>query len=149
MMKTINWPQYRRLSRSMEAIRARQILASALCARAASSSRIASRPSQHEGMGLRVGPFGAFSSSWPLRAGTARGPIQSLMQPWLCAVLILTAGLGHAQSNLVLCAGGTTLEVDRQSGAILRIQEKSSGITLAAAPNLAENFRLTLQKPDR
>ena len=27
-----------------------------------------------------LGPSGAFSPSWPLRAGTARGPIQSLMQ---------------------------------------------------------------------
>ena len=45
--------------------------------------RTASRPgSQREGMGLSVGPSGAFPSSWLLRAGTARGPIPSLMQPW-------------------------------------------------------------------
>src|ERR1035438_10499176 len=67
----------------------------------------------------------------------------------LCATLILTAGLCHAQSNLVLCAGGTTLEGDGRSGAILRIHDASSGITLAPPPGLAENFRLTLQKPDR
>ena len=34
-------------------------------------------------MGLGVGPSGAFSPSWPLRAGTARDPIQSWMQPCL------------------------------------------------------------------
>ena len=49
----------------------------------------------------------------------------------LCAMLILSAGLCHAQSNLVLRAGGTTLEGDRKSGAILRIQDASLGITLA------------------
>lgn len=67
----------------------------------------------------------------------------------LCAALLLAAGLCHAQSNLVLCAGGTTLEGDRRSGAILRIHDASSGITLAPPPGLAESFRLTLQKPDR
>ena len=67
----------------------------------------------------------------------------------LCATLILAAGRCHAQSNLVLRAGGTTLEGDRRSGAILRIHDASSGITLAPPPSLAENFRLTLQKPDR
>src|ERR1039458_3652265 len=44
--------------------------------------RTANRPgSQRVGMGLGVGPSGAFLPSWPLRTGTVRGPIQSLMQP--------------------------------------------------------------------
>src|ERR1035438_5061627 len=66
----------------------------------------------------------------------------------LCATLIFAAGLCRAQSNLVLRADGTILEADRKSGAILRIHDASSGITLAPLPSLAENFRLTLQKPD-
>jgi hypothetical protein len=66
----------------------------------------------------------------------------------LCAALILSGGLCHAQSNLVLRAAGTTLAVDRQSGVILRIEDGSSGITLAPPPALAENFRLMLRKPD-
>src|ERR1017187_284784 len=37
--------------------------------------------SQRVGMGLGVGPSGAFLPSWPLRTGTVRGPIQSLIQP--------------------------------------------------------------------
>src|ERR1022692_1879318 len=37
--------------------------------------------SQRVGMGLGVGPSGAFLPSWPLRTGTVRGPVQSLMQP--------------------------------------------------------------------
>ena len=49
--------------------------------RAASSSRTASRPgSQRVTMDMGVGPSGAFLPSWPLRAETARGPKQSLMQ---------------------------------------------------------------------
>ena len=66
----------------------------------------------------------------------------------LCATLIFIAGLSRAQSNLVLCADGITLEGDHKSGVILRIHDASSGITLAPLPSLAENFRLTLQKPD-
>ena len=51
--------------------------------RAASSSRTASRPgSQRVEMGWGVGPFDAFSPSWPLRTGTVRDPIPNLMQPW-------------------------------------------------------------------
>ena len=75
--------------------------------------------------------------------------LRPILSNALCATLIFTAGLCHAQSNLVLRADGTTLEGDRQSGAILRIHDASSGITLAPAPGTAENFRLTLQKPDR
>jgi NADH-quinone oxidoreductase subunit C len=41
--------------------------------------------SQRMEMGLGVGPAGTFSPSYPLRAGTARGPPQSLMQPWRAA----------------------------------------------------------------
>src|ERR1035438_3805626 len=37
--------------------------------------RTANRPgSQRVGMGLGVGPSGAFLPSWPLRTGTVRGP---------------------------------------------------------------------------
>src|ERR1035441_6157058 len=44
--------------------------------------RTANRPgSQRVGMGLGVGPSGAFLPSWPLRTGTVSGPIQNLMQP--------------------------------------------------------------------
>jgi hypothetical protein len=44
--------------------------------------RTANRPgSQRVGMGLGVVHSGAFLPSWPLRTGTVRGPIQSLMQP--------------------------------------------------------------------
>ena len=58
--------------------------------RAASSSRTASRPgSQRVEMGLSFGPSDAFWPSWPLRAGTARDPIQSLMQPWIALWLCL------------------------------------------------------------
>ena len=32
-------------------------------------------------MGLSVGPSDVFPLSWLLRAGTARGPFRSLMQP--------------------------------------------------------------------
>ena len=67
----------------------------------------------------------------------------------LCAALISAAGLCQAQSNLVLQAGGTTLEADRGSGVILRIHDAASGITLAPPPTSAENFRLTLQNPDQ
>ena len=66
----------------------------------------------------------------------------------LCVTLIFAAGLCRAQSNLILRADGITLEGDSKSGAILRIHDASSGITLAPLPSLAENFRLTLQKPD-
>src|ERR1017187_9491986 len=75
--------------------------------------------------------------------------LRPILSNALCATLVFAAGLCHAQSNLVLRAGGTTLEGDGRSGAILRIHDASSGITLAPPPGLAENFRLTLQKPDR
>ena len=75
--------------------------------------------------------------------------LRPILSNALCATLVLVAGLCRAQSNLVLRAGGTTLEGDGRSGAILRIHDASSGITLAPPPGLAENFRLTLQKPDR
>jgi hypothetical protein len=65
------------------------------------------------------------------------------------AMLILASHLGHAQSNLLLCVDGTTLEGNPTNGVILRIHDASSGITLAPSPDLAENFRLILQKPDR
>ncbi len=66
----------------------------------------------------------------------------------LCTMLVFAAGLCHAQSNLVLHAGGITLEADRNSGVILSIYSAASGITLAPPAGLAENFRLTLHKPD-
>jgi hypothetical protein len=66
----------------------------------------------------------------------------------LTLCIVFTAGLCRGQSNLRLQAGAT-LEADRTSGVILRIHDTASGVTLAVAPGLAENFRLTLQKPDR
>ncbi len=47
-----------------------------------------------------------------------------------------------------MSAGGTTLEGDHKSGAILRIHNASSGITLAPPAGLAENFRLALRLPN-
>ena len=75
--------------------------------------------------------------------------LRTILPGALCAALILTANRCYAQSNLVLRAGGATLEADHTNGAILRIHDASSGITLAPSPAQAENFRLTLQKPDR
>ena len=75
--------------------------------------------------------------------------LRPILSNALCATLIFAAGLCHAQSNLVLRAGGITLEADRQSGVILRVHDASLGITLAPPPGLAENFRLTLQRADR
>ena len=81
------------------------------------------------------------------------GPAPSLnLRPILAnalsAMLVFASGLCHAQSNLVLRAGGTTLEADRNSGVILSIYNAASGITLAPPAGLAENFRLMLHKPD-
>ena len=75
--------------------------------------------------------------------------LRTILHGALWAAVCFTAPLCHAQSNLVLSVGGTTLEGNPTNGVILRIHEASSGITLAPAPALAENFRLTLQKPDR
>ena len=74
--------------------------------------------------------------------------LRPILSSALCAALIFAAGLCRAQSNLVLRAGGITLEGDPKSGAILRIHDASSSVTLAPPAGLAENFRLTLQKPD-
>jgi hypothetical protein len=75
--------------------------------------------------------------------------LRTILPGALCAALISTTTLCHAQSNLVLRAGGTKLEGNPTNGVILRIQDTASGITLAPSPALAENFRLMLQKPDR
>src|ERR1035437_7468170 len=75
--------------------------------------------------------------------------LRTILPGAMWAVLILTANLCHAQSNLALNAAGTTLEGNPTNGVILRIHDTASGITLAPAPSVAENFRLTLQKPDR
>ena len=60
--------------------------------------------------------------------------LRPILSNALCATLIFAAGLCHAQSNLVLRAGGITLEADRQSGVILRVHDASLGITLAPPP---------------
>jgi hypothetical protein len=90
------------------------------------------------------------SVATPIPVGSIHSlSLKPILSHALCAMLILAAGLSHAQSNLVLRAGGTALEADGKSGAILRIHDASSAITLAPPPELAENFRLVLQKPDR
>ena len=64
--------------------------------------------------------------------------LRTILPGALWAALILTATLCHAQSNLVLRAGGTTLEGNPTNGVILRIHDTASGMTLAPAPGLAE-----------
>lgn len=67
----------------------------------------------------------------------------------LSMAIMFNAGLCSGEPNLVLRTGGTSLEVDSGSGVIQQIQDTSSGTTLAAHPGTAENFRLTLLKPDK
>jgi hypothetical protein len=66
----------------------------------------------------------------------------------LTLVFMLCPGAGNAQSNLILRVGGMSLEVESGSGAIHQIQDASTHIRLAARAGMAENFRLTLLKPD-
>ncbi len=65
------------------------------------------------------------------------------------AVMLSASDLCNAQSNLILHTGGTSIEVDNGSGVIHLIQDSTSGTTLAARTGTAENFRLTLLKPDK
>lgn len=73
----------------------------------------------------------------------------------LCLCGLLSVGLmcsdtpSNAQSNLALRSDGITIEVDNGSGVIHLIQDSMSGVTLSPSPGMAENFRLTLLKPDK
>ncbi len=72
---------------------------------------------------------------------------------WLTAGLtVLSAGLSGAVSHaedapVVLENSHVLLEIDPAVGTFSRILDKGSGIELAAAPGLAENFRLALKMP--
>ncbi len=70
------------------------------------------------------------------------------------AVALLAAGLAGsvchaADAPIVLENDRVLLEIDPAFGTIARILDKSSGIDLAPAQGLAENFRLVLLMPDK
>jgi hypothetical protein len=67
----------------------------------------------------------------------------------LLAVSLAVATAHAAEAPLVLENDQVRLEVDPACGTLERVLDKASGIALAAAPVLAENFRLTLLLPDK
>ena len=65
-------------------------------------------------------------------------------------VASLSSSISHAgDAPIVLENKQVLLEVDPAFGTISRILDKSSGIDLAPAPTLAENFGLMLLMPDK
>lgn len=75
--------------------------------------------------------------------------ISLCLQGVLSMAFILNASQCHSQSNLVLQTDGITVEANGGNGVLQFIKDSKSGISLTPRDGSAENFRLTLLKPDK
>ena len=88
----------------------------------------------------------------------ASGPSAiALRGHFLVSLVALQVGLGITDAapareskpgRIVLEAGQAAIEVDPQRGVFTCLRDPASALKLEAAPGMAENFRLTLLKPD-